>query len=216
MNIKGVIFDLDGTLIDSMNCWEQVDAQFLRENSVDPPPGVSDIVKTMSITMACRYFISEFGIKMTPQAIADRIEQMVYDKYANEIPLKPGVIQLLDHLDSRGIPYGIATATYNSLACAVTKRLAIYDRLKFLFTCLDAGTDKNDPEFFRIAAEKLGCLPGEALAVDDALHCIQAGVKAGVNTAVVYEKTADSDWNDACLCADINIRSLVELTDIIK
>lgn len=216
MNVKGVIFDLDGTLIDSMQCWEKVDESFLRENSVEPPPGVSDVIKTMSITQACQYFISEFGIKMTPEAIADRIEQMVYDEYAYHIQAKPGVSDLLDFLDSRSIPYCVATATYNSLAQAVLKRLGILERLRFIMTCLDAGTDKTDPEFFLMAAHRLGCAPSDTLAVDDALHCIQASTAAGIFTAAVYDPAADDEWNEICLAADKNIDSLYGLMSIIK
>ncbi|MGN1087087.1 MAG: HAD hydrolase-like protein, partial [Porcipelethomonas sp.] len=90
MNIKGIIFDLDGTLLDSMHCWENVDQSFLLENGVTPPEGVSDIVKKMTIYDSAMYFKTQFSLKQSCEEIIDRIEEMVREQYFYTIPLKDG------------------------------------------------------------------------------------------------------------------------------
>ena len=110
--IKGVIFDLDGTLLDSMTVWSSIDREFLIENGItDPPPEVSDVVKKMTVDQSSQYFIDRFGLSCTKEYVIKRIEDMVRQRYEEQIPLKPHVTELLDFLDSRGIPYGVATAT---------------------------------------------------------------------------------------------------------
>ena len=117
MQINGVIFDLDGTLTDSMGIWYKIDRLFLKENGVtDPPADISDRMKKMTVDESSEYFITHFGLSCTKEYVIRRIEELVRHEYEENIPLKPYVSELLDVLDSRRIPYGIATATYRSLA----------------------------------------------------------------------------------------------------
>lgn len=140
MKIKGIIFDLDGTLLDSMKCWENVDKQFLHENGVEPPEGVSDIVKKMTIYDSAMYFKTQFSLKQSCEEIIDRIEEMVREQYFNSIPLKSGAYELVHNLKNYGYRICVATATYNSLADAALKRLGIYECLDFVLTCSDVGS----------------------------------------------------------------------------
>ena len=129
--IKGIIFDLDGTLIDSMQIWYDIDRRFLLENGVENPPReISDKVKRMTVEQTADFFIEQFSLKCTQEYVIKRIEELVRIEYEEKIPLKPYAMELLDNLDNKGIPYGIATATYSSLARAVLERHGIYDRIK--------------------------------------------------------------------------------------
>ena len=149
MNIKGIIFDLDGTLIDSMEVWSRTDMAFLKECGVkDPPPDVSDEVKKMTVDDSAMYFINRFGLKLSKEYVIDRIEELVRIQYEEKIPLKPYVPQLLDRLDEKGIPYGVATATYKRLAEAVLKRCGIYERFRFVLTDEEYPLGKTCPIFF--------------------------------------------------------------------
>ena len=200
---QGVIFDLDGTLLDSMPVWETVDQRFLRENGIEPPADISETVKTMSIYDAACLFVNRFSLPMSPQAVIDRIEAIAAEAYAHTIPLKPGVAPLLDALDRLGIPCCIATATYNSLVQSALCRLGVAARFRFVITCTDVGEGKTSPLIFERAMERLGCSdPAAVLVVEDSLHCIETAHAAGFVTAGIREETAAADWENICSICD--------------
>ncbi|MBP3746677.1 MAG: HAD family phosphatase [Ruminococcus sp.] len=214
--IKGIIFDLDGTLIDSMKVWFDVDRKLLRENGITTPSeSVSEQVRTMSIEQSSRFFIEELGLKLTQEQIIARIEELVRIEYEQNIPLKPHVEEILGHLDEKGIPYGIATATYKSLAEAVLKRLGIFERFRFVLTDVDYPRGKRFPEIFLGAAERLGTIPEETLVIEDSLHCIETAVRAGFRTAAVYDEVSAAESDEIKRLADVYADSLADLQNIL-
>lgn len=215
--IKGVIFDLDGTLIDSMKIWTKIDRKLLRENGVENiPPDISDRVRKMTIEESAQYFIDEFGFECTSEYIIKRIEELVRIEYEENIPLKSYAAEFLDYLDEKKIPYGVATATYKGLAEAVLKRCRIWEQMRFLLTEVEYPLGKNFPDIFLGGAERLGLEPEEVLVVEDSLHCIETAAKAGFITAGVYDEVS---WNEQSLIADTAdyyVRSLKELEILFK
>lgn len=214
--IKGIIFDLDGTLIDSMQVWYDVDRRFLGENGVsEPPEDISDRVKKMTIDQSSELFIREFGLKCSKEYVIQRIEELVRLEYEENIPLKPGVEELLDVLDSRGIPCGVATVTYCSLAEAVLRRCGIRDRFRFLLTDRDFPEGKNSPDIYMKAAELLGTRPEETLVTEDSLHCVETAKNAGFITAAVYDRAAEADRTALEQLADCYIMTLDEVKNLL-
>lgn len=213
--IKGVIFDLDGTLIDSMNVWYDTDRRFLQENGVDnPPDDISDRVKKLTIDKAAELFIREFGLKCTVDYIIERIEEIVRNEYFYNIPLKSGVSEVMDFLDSRHIPYGVATVTYRSLAVAALVRLGIYDRLQFLLTSAEFPQGKKNPDMYLKCAEIMGLVPENVLIVEDSLHCIETAKTAGFITAGVYDGLSAGDCAGIKSISDYYFDTIYRLTDI--
>lgn len=210
--IKSIIFDLDGTLIDSMQVWYDVDRNFLLENGVENPPReVSEKVKRMTVEQSSAFFIEQFNLKCSQEYVINRIEELVRFEYEERIPLKPHAVELLDFLDKRGIPYGIATATYNSLATAVLKRLGLYQRMKFLLTDREYPRGKKFPDIFMGAAEILGAAPEEILVAEDSLHSVKTAKNAGFVTAAVYDKSSEPDRAELEKTADYYFTSLKEI-----
>lgn len=211
--IKGVIFDMDGTLIDSMESWARADRRFLLENGITPPPGVSDTMKKLSMKEAAQYFI-DLGVHMSREDITRRVEELVYEEYASSIPLKEYVPETLDILDSCGIPFCLATANYRSLTDVILKRYGIYERFRFIYTCAENGIKKDDPSFFENVRSLLGTEKECTAVVDDSFHCIEAARNSEFFTAAFYDSSS-ADWKEAAACAHIAVKSMREFADYI-
>ena len=210
--INGIIFDLDGTLIDSMTVWSSIDIAFLKENGIaDPPPDVSDKVKKMTVERSAEYFIERFGLSCTREYVIRRIEELVRIQYEEKIPLKPYVCELLDMLDEKGIPCGVATATYRGLAEAVLKRCGIYERFRFLLTDAEYPLGKTCPDIFLGGASLLGTSPVETLVIEDSLHCCETAKNAGFIVAGIYDSVSAADRLVIERIADYYFDSLAEL-----
>lgn len=210
--VKGVIFDLDGTLIDSMGIWNQIDKAFLIECGVKSPPNdISERVRKMTVDESAEYFISEFGLNLTKSYIINRIEQLVRKQYEELIPLKKGVYEILDYLDERKIPYGIATATYKKLALSVLERYNILERFLFVLTDSEYPAGKTLPDIFNGGADIMKLKPSEVLVAEDSLHCIETSASAGFFTVGVYDDVSCNDWNRIKEIADASVFELTEL-----
>lgn len=211
--IEGVIFDMDGTLIDSMQSWANADRRFLEENNIVPPPGVSDVMKKLSMREAAQYFI-DLGVQMSHEEITERIEALVYEEYESVIPLKEYVKETLDILDGFGIPYCLATANYRSLTDVILRRFGILDRFKFIYTCAENGIKKDHPSFFENVRAVLGTDKEKTAVVDDAFHCIENARSSGFFTVAFFDETA-ADWQAASEKAHLAVKSMKEFADFI-
>ena len=147
-----VIFDLDGTLLDSMNVWSQIDRNLLNHYGKTAPDDLTEQVKKMTIQQSAQYFIDRFQLPCEPEEFIALVQSMAADAYRNTLQLKSGVFPLLDWLDARNVPYCVATATYPDLAEAALKRLQVWERIAFLMTEQEIGVGKSRPTIYRQAA----------------------------------------------------------------
>lgn len=214
--LQGVIFDLDGTLLDSTRVWTQVDRQILEHYDREVPSDISEIVKKMSIEESSRYFISRFDLPCTPEQIAQQVSDMAAEEYHCHLQLKPHVPELLDWLDKKGVVYGVATATYGELAQAALKRLGIWERLQFLLTEQEVGASKTQPQIFREAAGRLHLGRRQVAVAEDSLHCVETAKAAGFFTVGVYDPMSDFDWVKMKATATVTVTDLLEMRDIFR
>ncbi len=204
--LQAILFDLDGTLLDSMQMWEDVDRRFLSRYGITPPAGLAEEIKPLSINEASEYFVRRFSLPCTPDEVTNQIEEIAAEEYRTHLPLKDGVTKLLDCVDALEIPYAIVTATYQSLAESALRRLGIYDRFRFILTCTEVDAAKTSPKIYLEAAKRLGVDTASCLVAEDSLYCIHTAKQAGFFTAAVFDKAAD--WEECKAAADCAFLSM--------
>ena len=211
MKFKGVIFDLDGTLINSMSVWENIGDDFLKSKGKVPPDNLSEILKTMSFQESSRYFIDKFHLNLSVDEVISEFNSLVEDKYKYEIELKKYVLEYLKKLKSKNIKMCIVTATDIELSKAVLTRLKILNFFEFILTSDEVDISKNDPRIYIKAAEMLGYLPNDIVVFEDALYCVEAAKKAGFYVVGIEDESAREDREEIKRVSDIYIESFEEL-----
>ena len=209
--LQGVIFDLDGTLLDSTGMWRQVDGRLMAHYGKEVPPDLSETVQRMSIEEFSQFFVEEFDLPVTPEQIAQQVADMVAEEYREKLQLKPHVPEILDWLDQQDIPYGVATATYGELAEAALRRLHVWERLRFLLTEQNAGAPKTQPKIFQLAAQKLHLGRRQIAVVEDSLHALEGAKNGGFFTIGIADPENAPVWKEICATATVHIHDILDM-----
>lgn len=186
-NVKAVLFDLDGTLIDSMWMWKDIDIEYLQAHGVECPSDLQACIEGMSFPEIAAYFKERFGVPGTLEEIQREWVEMAKYKYAHKVPLKSGAACFLDYLKRQGIRTGIATSNSRELLEAVLLSLGLQERIDYAITCAEAGIGKPAPDVYLKAAAQLGAKPEECLIFEDTPTGIQAGLNAGIRVCAVED-----------------------------
>lgn len=202
---------MDGTLLDSMDAWEDVGADFLRQAGVCPPPDLNDRVRTMSFRESSDYFVRTFHLPVSAEDIMAYIYGAVAEKYRHTLLLKPYAAQYIGYRKKQGVRLCVATATNHELACAALERCGILQEFSFVLTCDEVGVGKDDPAIFFEAAKRLGIEVPQACVYEDSLHCIQTAKAAGFTVVGVYDRASAPYQRQIQVLSDRYITSFSQL-----
>lgn len=199
--IKAVIFDLDGTLVDSMWMWRDLDIDFLKEREIPYEDNIQEKIEGMSFTETALYFKEFFHLKESVEELKDIWNYMAMEKYRNEVPLKSGVQGFIDHLKSRGVKMGIATSNSIELVDAVAKVHNLYDYIPVVVTSCSVQKGKPAPDVYLEAARQLEVDPSQCLVFEDVVNGILAGINAGMRVCGIYDDySKEHDMKKRSLC----------------
>lgn len=185
--IQGMIFDFDGTLLDSMFIWETAGEAYLRSIQKEPQEDLQTVLKPMSLVQSAGYIKEHYGILLPVEKIVDGINRIVEDFYFHTVEPKPGVVQWLEKLRERNMKMCIATATDRYQVEAALTRCGMRQFFSEIFTCTEVGSGKDQPMIFRRAMEHLGTDRSNTAVVEDAFHALQTAKADGFMTVAVYD-----------------------------
>ena len=196
MQIRGAIFDMDGTLIDSMGMWSTIGSAYIRSVGKTPKEDIDRRFSSMGVHEAAVFMKDEYDLDGTCDEITETIYKRVEKSYFETIPLKKGVVEFLEYMKSKNIPMCIATATDEYMADAALKRLGIRKYFKGIFTSRAVGEGKDRPKIFYECARLLGTEPSETAVFEDSVVAIRTANAAGFYTAAVYDDSFSYAWDE--------------------
>ena len=205
MRSRGAIFDVDGTLLDSMFIWDTIGEAYLRSIGYQPKENLNETFKNMSLHQAARYYQTEYGVTQSIDEIMDGVNAMLERYYRFEVPLKPGVAELLERLRQDGIKLCIATATDRHLVEAALDRCGVLSCFGEIFTCNEVGHGKDEPDIFEAALRFLGTEKSETVVFEDSLYAIRTAKETGFPVAAVYD-SHEKEQDKVRLLADIYLK----------
>lgn len=208
--IKGAIFDVDGTLLDSMAIWEDAGVRYLEKMGLEPEKGLSGILHPMSVEEGAAYLKEHYGLRQNTEQIVSDVLEVVRDFYENEALPKPGAKEFLKKLSEQGLPMAAATSSDRMHIEVAFKRLGIRSYFRRIFTCSEVGAGKNKPDIYQRAAEELGTKPEETYVFEDMLHAIRTAADAGFRTVGVYDRFSEEDQEELKKMTDIYLPDLTE------
>lgn len=188
--MKAAIFDMDGTILDSMPFWQDVGGNYLRTQGREPRPGFRDTIKSMSMPEAAHYCKLTYDLPGTEEEIVAGMNAQIEGQYFHHLPLKPGAADFLRRLHGAGIRLCLATATDRYMAQAALERCGVLPLFDFVLTCTEVGAGKENPRIFEEALRRLGTSKAETWVFEDSPYAVETARAAGFLVAVVEDDSA--------------------------
>lgn len=214
--MRGAIFDVDGTLLDSMPIWMDAGARYLKTLGLVPEEDLGDKLFSMTMTEGADYLNHAYGLQKEPSRIITEINAIVEEFYFEEAPLKPGARELLDQMRAAGMKLSVATSTDHHLIEGAFRRLGILEYFSGIFTCSQVGAGKDKPLIYEMAAQAMGTAPAETCVLEDALHALVTAKKAGFFAIGIYDEASAAKQEELQKEADLYGKSLSDILEKLK
>lgn len=191
--MKYIIFDLDGTLIDSMPIWRGTGSGFLERHNFPVPPNLMEVVKTQTIWQTAEWFRSDLGVPMEAADIVAEIVESVVQAYRYTIPLKEGVKEYLEAMQANGVKMCILTASEADYILPALDRLDIHKYFDHVLTCTELGVFKEDGQAYLTAMEKIGGTLADTVVFEDAYYAVKGAKAVGFTVYAVLDESVRPD-----------------------
>jgi len=191
--IEGAIFDVDGTLLDSMSVWNGFGERYLARYGIQTKPGFQEIIHKLSMWEAAELFRKDYGMQKSDQEIVDELNHMIEDDYLYRVKVKPGVPEFLKGLAQKGVKMCIATATDRYQVEAALKREGILSYFEAIFTCSEVGIGKQKPDIYLQAWDKLQTPKEKTWVFEDMLYAVETARQAGFPVVAIQDGNSLKD-----------------------
>ncbi len=208
MDKKYAIFDMDGTLVDSMGYWDELAEEYLHSQGVlSVPPEILQQTAPLPMGETLALFIRVFGLDDTPERARQSLWAIMEEHYRRDIGLKPGAEAYLRELSRRGVAMCVVSATPEPLMELCLTRLGVRGYFQFVLSCESVGAGKDRPDIYHAAAERLGAAaPAEAAVYEDSNVAVRTAKAAGFWTVGVFDAGEADRWDEVRALADETLR----------
>ena len=186
--IKGAIFDLDGTLLDSMFIWDTIGEEYLRSLGKEPHEDLKETFMTLTLEEAAVYYRENYGVTLSVGEIVDGVNSMVEQTYRTKVTLKPGISEYLACLKEKGVRMCVATVTDRYLVEETLERLGVRHYFSEIYTCAEVGFGKDKPVIYQKALEHLGTEKSDTYVFEDLPFALNTAKTDGFPTVGVYDR----------------------------
>lgn len=203
MEKKFAIFDMDGTLIDSMGYWNTLVDEYLAQRGFPPlSPELREESIALTMDGTAQMCVRAYHMTETPDQIVTEINALMEQHYRTDVPLKPGAAAFLERLRAAGFRMCIASSTNPALIDICLRRLGVRNYFEFLLSCEEVGVGKTQPDVYLEAARRLGGAPENTVIFEDILVAAQTAKKAGFTLGVIYDVNSDAEQPQLKALAD--------------
>ena len=200
--IKGAIFDLDGTILDSMHVWDDLADKYLLSIGIIPPSYIKDIFETMTTSMSAKWIIDNLHVNKSVDEILDGYNSLLMRFYKEEVKLKKEFMECFGYLKERNIPMIIATSNERVNVISALRLHGLESEFKYIITCNELETDKTKPDIYLKAAGLLKESPEDILVFEDSYFCVKTAKEAGFKVCAVYDKSNEKYLDNTRIIAD--------------
>lgn len=206
-----VIFDMDGTLVDSMWMWSEIDEEYLGSFGIELPEDLQEKIEGMSFSETAVYIKERFGIEDSLETMKQTWVEMACEKYRHEVPYKKGAREFLEMCRARGMKLGVATSNSRDLVEHAAQALSFYDYISCIITSCEVKKGKPAPDVYLAVAKELGVEPEKCLVFEDIAAGILAGKAAGMTVCGVEDDYSAGNRRRKQELADYYIDNYLEL-----
>lgn len=207
-DFKGVIFDCDGVLLDSMKMWETMAPRFVESFGLVPEPNLNNIVFSMSMEQGTEYICNKYPINVTPEEALQMLHRDIHDYYCESALAKEGAKELMEMLSAKGIKMNVATSSPNKLVAAALERNGMLKYVNKIFTTSEVGESKHSPLVFNLAAEDMGLTAKDVIVCEDSLYALKTAKAAGFTVIGVYDEYGEADQKGLEESSDLYVEHL--------
>jgi len=210
-NIKATIFDLDGTLVDSMWIWEKIDIDYLRKRNLELPTDLRECIEHLSFLETARYFKDRFTLPESIEEIAAEWNHMALKEYNHSVKLKKGAKEFLTLLKAKGLKIALATSNSMPLLEAALKSNGVFELFDVICRTDEVNRGKNFPDVYLLASERLGVSPNSCIVFEDLVPAVMGAKAAGMKVVAVHDLYSEGQKGKLEELADHYILNYEEL-----